>query len=121
MKSSEKCEKSERKRIVEEVLQAEEKVDVVIREAHARASEIKRLAEEEISEKTNEAKQKARELIQTVVEGAKKDAERIRLDKLRQADQEREALFNSKTDAIDSLVDNICNIILTTEHDKDSE
>jgi vacuolar-type H+-ATPase subunit H len=109
------------KQIIEEVLQAEEKVDVILRQARERASEIKRSAEKEISDKMNDAKQKAREIIQTTVEEAKKDAERIREEKLERAKGEKDTLLSENKDTIDSLVDDICNIILATEYDKDNK
>jgi vacuolar-type H+-ATPase subunit H len=109
------------KQIIEEVLQAEEKVDVILRQAREKASEIKRSAEKEISDKMSEAKQKAREIIQTTVEEAKKDAERIREEKLERAKQEKDTLLSENTGTINNLVDDICNIILATEYDKDNK
>jgi vacuolar-type H+-ATPase subunit H len=109
------------KKIIEEVLQTEEKVSVILGQARNKASEIKQSAEKEISEKMSDAKQKAREIIQTTVEEAKKEAEHIREEKLKQANQEKDTLLNNNTDTMDNLVDNICNIILTTEYEKESK
>ena len=109
------------KKIIEEVLQTEEKVSVVLAQARNKASEIRQSVEKEISEKTNDVKQKAREIIQTTVEEAKIEAEHLREEKLKQADQEKNTLFNNNTDTMDNLVDNICNIILSTEYKKDSK
>ncbi len=109
------------KRIIEEVLQAEERVGAILKQARNKASEIRRSAEKDISEKMSDAKQKAREIIQATVEDATKEAERIREEKLKQADQEKDTLLNNNTDTIGNLVDNICNIILTTEYEKDNE
>lgn len=109
------------KKIIEEVLQTEEKVSMVLGQAHNKASEIKLSAEKEISGKMSDAKQKALEIIQTTVEEAKKEAERIREEKLKQADHEKDTLLNNNTYTMDKLVGNICNIILTTEYEKDSK
>jgi len=109
------------KKIIEEVLQTEEKVGVILGQARNKASEIRQSAEKEISEKMSDAKQKAREIIQTTVENAKKEAEHIREEKLEQAGQEKDTLLNKNTDTMDNLVDNICNIILTTEYEKDNK
>ncbi|HEC03680.1 MAG TPA: hypothetical protein ENI81_09110 [Phycisphaerales bacterium] len=103
------------KRIIEDVLAAEEKVDAILKQAREKASEIRRSAENQISEEMNEAKQKAREIVQTTVEDAKKEAERISAEKLEDADRQKDVLFNDKKDAINDLVGKICNIILTTE------
>jgi len=108
------------KRIIEDVLLAEEKVGVILRQARERASEIKRSAENEISERMNEAKQKAREIVQTTVEEAKKEAERTAAEKLEQANREKDALLNNRTDAIDGLVNDICNLIMSEVPEKDS-
>jgi len=109
------------KRIIEDVFQAEEKVSLVLGQARNKASEIRQSVEKEISDKMSDAKQKAREIIQANVEDAKKEAERIREEKLKQADQEKDTLLNNNTDTIDNLVGNICNIILTTEYEKDNK
>ncbi len=109
------------KKIIEEVLQAEEKVGIVLKQARNNASEIRQSVEKEISEKMNVAKQEAREIIQTTVENAKKEAEHIMEEKLKQADHEKDTLLNNNTDTMINLVDNVCNIILTTEYEKDSK
>ena len=109
------------KKIIEEVLQTEKKVSLVLGQARNKASEIRQSVEKEISDKMSDAKQKAREIIQAAVEDAKKEAERIRKEKLKQADREKDTLLNNNTDTMDNLVDNICNIILTTEYEKDSK
>lgn len=109
------------KQIIGEVFQAEEKVGIILEQARNKASEIRRSVEKEVVEKMSDAKQKAREVIQTTVEDAKKEAELIKEEKLKQADHENDALLSNNTDTINKLVDNICNIILTTEYDKNSE
>ena len=109
------------KKIIEEVLQTEKEVSIVLDQARNKASEIRQSVEKEISEKMSDAKQKAREIIQTTVEEAKKEAEHIREEKLKQANQEKDTLLNNNTDTMDNLVDNICNIILTTEYEKESK
>lgn len=103
------------KRIIEDVLQAEERVGAIIKEAREKASEIRRSAESEISQKTSDAKQKSREMVQAAVEEAKKEAERIAKEKLEHVGRRKDTLFDGKADAIDSLVGEICEIILTTE------
>lgn len=109
------------KQIIGEVFQAEEKVGIILEQARNKASEIRRSVEKEVVEKMSDAKQKAREVIQTTVEDAKKEAELIKEEKLKRADHENDALLSNNTDTINNLVDNICNIILTTEYDKNSE
>jgi vacuolar-type H+-ATPase subunit H len=103
------------KRIIEDVLQVEERVGVILKQARDKAAEIRRSAEKEISEKMSDAKQQAREIVQATVEDAKKEAELIAEEKIKQAEKQKDALFNDRTDAIDNLVDNICSIILTTK------
>lgn len=106
------------KRIIEDVLQAEEKVGAIIKEARDEAAQIRRSAETEISQKTNDAKQKAREMVQTAVEEAKKDAERITKEKLELVDRRKDALLEDRADDVEALVGEICEMILTTT-DKD--
>ena len=103
------------KEIIEEVFKAENKVTEILRQAREKASEIRQSADKESSEKINEAKQQARQIIQIAVENAKKEAENIRLEKLRQADLEKDAILSQKQ-TIDSLIDKICNIIIATEY-----
>ena len=102
------------KRIIEEVLQAEEKVGAIIKEARDEAAEIRRSAETEISQKTSDAKRKAREMVQTAVEEAKKEAERISKEKIELIDHQKDALLNNRADEIDDLVGEISEMILTT-------
>ena len=103
------------KRIIEDVLAAEERVGVIIKEAREKASEIRRSAEAEISQKTGDAKQKSREMVQAAVEEAKKDAERIAKEKLEHVGRRKETLLSDMAGEIDNLVGKICEIILTTE------
>jgi len=109
------------KRIIEEVLQAEEKVGAVLAQAREKASEIRLSAEKEISKKTNEAKKEARQIIRNAVEDAEKEAERIRGERLQQADKGKDAIFSNNTNVVDDLIDSICNIILSTEYEKDTK
>jgi vacuolar-type H+-ATPase subunit H len=109
------------KQIIEEVLRAEEKVGAMLRQARDKASDMGRSADKDISERMNEARLKGLEMVKAAVEDAKKEAERIRQQKLEQADKEKDALLNNNRDAIDNLVDNICKVILTTECDKDAK
>ena len=70
------------KRIIEDVLEAEERVGAIIEEARDKAAEIKRSAENESSQKISDAKHKAREMAQMAVEEAKREAERLSKEKL---------------------------------------
>jgi len=109
------------KQIIEEVFQAEEKVGAVLAQAREKASEIRLSAEKEISEKTNEAKKEARQIIRSAIEDAEKEAERIRGERLQQTDKGKSAILNNNTDVVDDLIDSICNVILSTEHEKDTK
>ncbi len=109
------------KQIIKEVFQAEEKVGEILKQARQKASDIRYAVDKENTEKISDAKQKAREIIQTTVEQAKKDAEQIRQEKLEQAKQEKKYLLKDKQDIIDNLVEHICNIIISTEYEKDKK
>jgi len=109
------------KQIIEEVLQVEERVGDIIKQAREKAAAIKNSVEKENTEKLNDAKQQALAIVQTTVENAKKEAEHISEEKLKKAQEEKDNLLNEKSAEIDSLVDNICQIILTTENKRDSK
>lgn len=109
------------RQIIKEVLEAEQRANVALQEARQKASEIRRSAEKEMSEKIGEAKQQAREIIQTAVEEAKIEAEHLREEGLRRADEQGDALRNGKADVIEDLVDRICTVILTTECEMDDQ
>jgi len=109
------------KQIIKEVLEAEQRVSTTIGQARQRASEIRLCAEEEMAKKVGDAKQKARQIIQDAVEAAKKQAEHIREEKLKDADQRQGAFHSSHKDAIEGLADRICRIILTTEGETDNK
>ncbi len=109
------------KQIMQDVLKAEERVSATLKQARERASEIRQSAEREISEKMSEARRKAVEITQTTVEEARKEAERVKEEKLAKAEQQQCALLNDDTGKIDRLVGTICEIILKTEYAKDGE
>lgn len=106
------------KRIIEDILKAEDQVSAILKQARERASEIKQSAEKEISEKMSEARRKALEIKQAAVEEAKNEAERIREEKLSSAEKQQDALLNDDAGRIEPLVDRICEIILKTEFAK---
>ena len=107
------------KKIIKEVLEAEERVDAVLRQARESAAEAVSLAEREAAEKLSHAKESARGIIQTAVEDAEKEAKHIREETLKQADQQQNALLHDKADVMEDLVGRICRIILATEHEAD--
>jgi vacuolar-type H+-ATPase subunit H len=108
------------KQIIEDVFKAEQKVDEVLRQAREKAAQIKQAADKTGMDKMNEAKQKAREIILAAIENAKKEAESIRQEKLKQASTEKDAILK-RNDIIEQLVGEITNIILATEYDMDEK
>ena len=102
------------KQIIKEILEAEERVNNALQQARQKAAEIRLAAETEISARINEAKQEAREIVQTAVDEAKQEAQRIREARLREADREQEALLDSRTSSRQELVDRLCASIMTT-------
>ena len=109
------------KKIIEEVLQAEEKVGAILTQAREKASEIRHAAEKDVSEKMNEARHQAQQVMRSTLEDAKKQAEQIREEKLEQADQDKAAILKENAEKIDVLVESICNIVLSTQPDKDKK
>jgi len=105
------------KKIIKEVLQIEDQVKELINQARSQAAEIKSSADEDMSEKINQAKEETKQIYQTVIEDAKKQAEQIANEKIKRADMQKENMIKRNADKIDSLVSNICKIILTTEYD----
>jgi vacuolar-type H+-ATPase subunit H len=103
------------RKIVKEILETESKVGDILRQARQKASDMRHAAENEASKQISDARQEARGIIQNAVEDAKKEAERIREQMLSQADQQGSTLLDGKADAIEGLVDRICDIILTAE------
>ena len=104
------------KKVIEEVLQVEEKVNANIRQTQAKANEIRMAADKDISDKTAKAREQGREILQTAIENAKKEAQRLAKEKIKQADAEKDALLSSNSDRINTLVEDICKIILTTDN-----
>ncbi len=107
------------KQIIKEVLETEERVDVTLKQARERAAETVRVAEEEVADMLSEAREKAREIVRTAVVEAEKEAERIREERLKQADEQRDALLQDETDAMGDLVSHICRIIVAGEPEAD--
>ena len=69
-----------------------------------------------MSEKMAEAREQSRDIMQTTVEEARKEAERLREEKLQQVEQEKETLLRDNTHVTDALIDDICRIVLETEN-----
>ena len=109
------------KQIITEVLEAEEAINTRLRKARAEADRIRAEAEKDIAEKTAEAQEEARLIIQQAVEQAKKEAEELRKEKLADADRQQEALMAGQADVIDQLVERICETILAAEQKSGSE
>ncbi len=103
------------KQIVTEVLQAEEAINVRLQEVRVQAAQIKAAAEKDVAAKMAEAQDEARLIVQNAIEEARKEAERRRTGRLAEADREKETLMAGQADAIDWLVERICETILATE------
>ena len=102
------------KQIIEEVFEAEKKANEIIKRAREKASQIRQAAEKDNSEKIAQAKQEAKEIIRKSVENANNEAEITRQEKLKQAENEKEAILGNEI-VLNNLVDNICNIIISTK------
>lgn len=105
------------KQVIEEVLQAEERVGALLKEARAEADQVRRAVEHDISRMLNESRSQAQILMQTSLEEAKMDAEQIKEDRLKQADQAKETLLNDNADKVSGLVKEICDLIMSTDSD----
>ncbi|MBN2591021.1 MAG: hypothetical protein JXA96_14235 [Sedimentisphaerales bacterium] len=105
------------KQIIEEVFEAEKKANEIIKKAREKASEIRQAAEKDNLEKIAEAKQKAKDIIRNAVENAQKEAEMIRQEEIKQAENEKESILGNETD-LNNLVENICNIVINTEEER---
>lgn len=108
------------KEVIKEVLQAEEKVNSIIEEARNKAAEIRKAADKEVSEKVRQAEQQAQEILKNTVEESKKQAEQIRRERIEQGRHDNESLMQNNTDKINKLVDDICELVLKTEFEKDN-
>ena len=102
------------KQVIEEVLQAEERVGGLLKGAREKADQIRRKTEEEISTCLNDARAKAQTLTQTTLDDAKKEAEQIKEDRLQQAGQAKDTLLNDNADKVTGLVKDICDLVMTT-------
>ncbi len=109
------------KKIIEEVLQVEKAGEKMIEQARTEASRIKNDADKEMSERIDKAKEQARQIYQAELDEAKKEAQNLANKKIEQADVEKETLLKNNAEQIKSLVENICEIILKTEYDADTQ
>ena len=105
------------KHVIEEVLQAEERVGTLLKGAREQADQIRRSAEQEISKQLNDARIEAQALTQSSLEEAKKEAEQIKADRLKEADQIKDTLLNDNAAKVDGLVKQVCDLVMTTEQD----
>ena len=75
---------------------------------------LKQAADKECLDKIAEAKLKAKEIVHAKVESARKEAELIRQEKLKQAEGEKEAILKNEN-VLNKLVEDICKIIISTD------
>ena len=109
------------KQIIEEVLQAEEGVNARLKEAREKAAALKAAADRESLAQISQAKIQARDLMQETIEAAKKEAEQIRIQKLSEAEQEKETLLAAMAERVNKLVDAVCRLVLSTEGSGNSQ
>ncbi len=109
------------KKIIEEVFHAEEQADGFLKQAREKAAEIRRQTDKETSALISDAEQKARDLVQNMVEDAKIQAERVQEERLATVAQHKDEMFSGKTESIDRLIDDICRIVLTTNPERNSD
>ena len=109
------------KKIIEEVLQVEEKVSLELKQARNEASEMRLAVEKEAAEQVANANKQAHELIQTAAEDAKIEAGRYREDKLKAAEQGKDAFLSENAGKIDGLIDNIVDIVLSGSIGKEAD
>lgn len=103
------------KKVLEEVLEVEEKVNDEISQARAKAAEIRSVADKDYSEKVSSAKERGREIVQEEIENAKKEAQREGQERLVEAKASREVFLSSNTEKVVSVVEKICQVVLETE------
>jgi vacuolar-type H+-ATPase subunit H len=111
------------KPIIKEVFESEEKAGGILRQAQNQAAEIRQAAERDVSESLSQAKEQARQIIHTTVEEAKKQADQVCQEKLQDAEQDRETLPGPGQDrdaaGLDALIETLCHVVQTTEHETD--
>ena len=100
------------KQIIKEVLDAEERLGATLQQAREQASGIKRAAEAEAAERVGQAREQARRIIREAVQDAEEEGQRLRAEKLAQADRQRDTLLNSHAAAMQELVDQIQELII---------
>lgn len=108
------------KKIIEEVLKVEERVGLELKQVRTDASEMRLAAEKDAAEQVANANNQARELIQSAVEAAKTEAGRYREEKLKEAEQGKEAFLSENSDKIDGLISDITAIILSGSSEKEA-
>ncbi|MBA7713958.1 hypothetical protein ES703_122969 [subsurface metagenome] len=106
------------KEIMNEILQAERKVEETLQKAREKAAEIKLQAEKNASQKIEEARRKAKEFFLAGVEEAKQKAMRIRDGKLKKAEEESEEIRSSNRIIIENLIQEIVRLVIQTVYDE---
>jgi F-type H+-transporting ATPase subunit b len=109
------------RKIVKDILEAESRVDDILREARERASQMRLTAEKQVSEKMAGARREAQEIVQTAAEQARVEAERIRAETLKRAERQGADLLGGRAGAVDDLVARICTVVLSTERGLDDQ
>jgi F-type H+-transporting ATPase subunit b len=103
------------KDIIDEILGAEKRVDERLQKAREEADKYRVNAEKKASEKLEDARARAKTIIQTAVEEARKEADIVRNEMIRKAEDESKKTVQKNRERLDKLVDAVVKIAIKTE------
>jgi vacuolar-type H+-ATPase subunit H len=101
--------------IVQEILQAEKRVEELLQHAREKASNITAQAEKEANRKVAEARAKAQEILQQTVHRTRREAEESRKSTIEEAERKSRALASRSGLNLDDLADQVARIVMKTD------
>jgi vacuolar-type H+-ATPase subunit H len=101
--------------IVQEILQAEKRVEELLQHAREEAGTITSQAEKEANRKVAEARASAQEIVQQTVQRARREAEEIRKSMIEEAERKSRALASRSGLHLDDLADQVARMVMKTD------
>ncbi len=105
--------------IVSEILQVEKKVADSIQKAREKAAGIRQQSDREHAQALADAREKARKIVRDAIDEATRNAERVREEKLREAEEKSGAIARENSGKIEDLVREIVRLVIRTDYDGD--
>lgn len=107
--------------VIDELLKAEAEAQQIITRAQEQAQAAKNQIESEYSLKVNETREQARQAVLGRVEKTRLEVTAANAEALKKAQAENEARFHEQEPAVERITDEVIDLVMTPEYERDAE